>query len=65
MTREVAKYIVYAIEEYKRNKKMDGKDVANIFKTNNIYDFIEQHYQSLHTGSSENLVLDIDQYMKK
>lgn len=63
MTKEIANYIVYSIEEYKRQKNLDGRTVVEIFRKNKIFDFVEKYYESLHTGSSENLILDIDQLL--
>lgn len=64
MKNEIVKYISYAIEEYKKKHNLSGSEVSNYFKKYYIYDFIENNYDTLHISSSENLLLDIDEYVK-
>lgn len=62
---KIIKYIIYALEEYKKFYKIKGKEASIFFSENNIYDFIIENYEALHTGSSENLIKDIEEYVKK
>lgn len=62
--KKLVKYIVYALEEYKKAHRISGYEVTKLFNSNDVYSFIIDNYEALHTGSSENLVKDIDEYVK-
>lgn len=64
MNIKIVKYIVFIIEEYKKRQKLSGSRVTNYFQDNNIYNFIINNYEALHTQSTENVLLDINEFVK-
>ena len=52
------KFFVYILEEYKAKKQMTGKDAFALFEKSGARKFIYDFYESLHTQSTENTILD-------
>jgi hypothetical protein len=57
-------FIIYCIEEYRNANKLTGRQVINIFEKNNIYEFIENSYDALHTYGGDNIVWNIQDYIE-
>jgi hypothetical protein len=57
-------FIIYCIEEYRTANKLTGRQVINIFEKNNIYEFIEDSYDALHTFGGDNIVWNIQDYIE-
>lgn len=56
-------YLIFCIEQYKLHKNMRGKDVADLFKRYNVYDYILSCFDALHTTGTEYVMEDIDMYI--
>jgi len=61
MSEDIIEFTAYLMENYRRIKKMSGKEVAAFFENNNLYDFVERQYDFLHTESPEANVITIDE----
>ena len=57
-------FLVYCIEEYKNAKKLNGKNVINLFNNYRVIDYINDYYDALHTTGRQYIVDDIDMYIK-
>jgi len=57
-------FVVYCIEEYRNARKLTGRQVITIFNKYRIYDFIEKSYDALHTYSGDEIVWNINEYIK-
>ena len=57
-------FIVYCIEEYRNAKKLTGRQVTHIFNKYNLYDFIENSYDALHTFGGDNIVWNLQDYIQ-
>lgn len=57
-------FLIFCIEEYKNDKNMDGKEVVKLFNEKNVFSFIQEFYESLHTMGKQLIVADIDEYIK-
>ena len=57
-------FLVYCIEEYKNAKKLNGKNVINLFNNYRVIDYINDYYDALHTAGRQYIVDDIDMYIK-
>lgn len=56
-------YLIFCMEQYKLHKNMRGKDVADLFKRYNVYDYILSCFDALHTTGTEYVMEDIDMYI--
>ena len=56
-------FIIYCIEEYKNARKLTGRQVITIFEKYNVYDFIEDSYEALHTFGGDNITWNLQDYI--
>jgi trans-aconitate methyltransferase len=53
------------IEQYRDKHKMDGDKVISLFKANSIFDYLNEHYDTLHTMSIESVVNDVEEILNR
>lgn len=59
-----AKYLVFAIEYYRNRKGLTGAEVADLFARHGVFDLILDNYYLYHIESPDNMVADIDHFMR-
>ena len=57
-------FIIFCVEEYKNKKKIDGKDVVELFNKYKVFDYIKNFYEVLHTTGPNYFIEDIDSYIE-
>lgn len=57
-------FIVFCIESYKVYKSLSGKQVSDLFRQYDVFDYIREFYDVLHTTSYQYINRDIDIYLK-
>jgi hypothetical protein len=55
----ITKFLVYCIEIYKTSRKINGKEVMQLFVKYGILDYIVECYGALHTTDPEYIIEDI------
>ena len=63
--RDIAYFISFCIEQYKNEKNINEDEVSSIFSENNILDYLNEHYEVLHTQSRQWLIAEIDEIINK
>ncbi len=63
MSKEMA-FAVYCIESYKIHRNLTGKVVAKLFCDYDVFDYICEFYDVLHTTGYSYINNDIDIYLK-
>ena len=63
--REIAYYISFSIEQYMNEKGIDENQVISIFSEYNILDYLNEHYEVLHTQSRQWLIAEIDEIINE
>lgn len=58
-------FLIYCMERYRHFKGLVGADVAKIFDKYGVYEYIIEHFESLHTMGDRYIVQDIDEYIQK
>lgn len=58
-------YMVFCMELYRREKKLTGKQVADLFSRYNVYDYIRTYFGAFHTMSEKLVFEDIDAYIAR
>ncbi|GHT00218.1 hypothetical protein FACS189421_12020 [Bacteroidia bacterium] len=58
------KFVVFAIEEYRNRKGIDGKTAITLFTKSGLLQYIEDFYDVLHSNGTEYLIADFDDYFK-
>lgn len=64
MMESQSKFLVYCVEEYKREHHIAGGEVAAHFARHGVFDYLKQFYEALHTMSWQRVLDDIDHYVK-
>lgn len=59
-----AGFISWCIEEYAAAHDMNGREVANYFSKNKVLDFLERHYEILHTQGKSYILDCIADFIK-
>jgi ABC-type multidrug transport system ATPase subunit len=57
---EKSRYFLYLIEQYALYKNITGKQTLDLFKKQNIVEYIYGMYYTYHTERVENAIEDID-----
>ncbi len=63
--RDIAYFISFCIEQYMNEKDVNGDEVISIFSEHNILDYLNEHYEVLHTQSRQWLIAEIDEIINK
>ena len=62
---EEGAYMVFCMELYRREKKLTGKQVADLFSRYNVYDYIRKYFGAFHTMGEKLVFDDIDAYIAR
>ena len=57
---EESRYFLYLLEQYAFKKDINGKQALDIFKKQNIVEYIYSMYYTYHTERVDNAIDDID-----
>ena len=63
--RDIAYFISFCIEQYMNEKNINEDEVVSIFSENNIFDYLNEHYEVLHTQGRQWLIAEIDEIINK
>lgn len=58
-------FLIYCTEQYRSAKNMTGKEVAKLFTTYNVWDYIYSCFEALHTTGENYIIEDIDLYIRE
>ena len=61
---ERGRFLIYCVEQYKAAKDLSGKQVAELFSTHRIWDYVYSCFEALHTTGVNYIVDDIDLYIE-
>ncbi len=56
-------FLVYCIERYRYAKNLSGAEISELFDKYNVYDYIVNFFESLHTMGENLIIQDIDDYI--
>lgn len=60
---DIAYFLSFCIEQYKNQKGMNGAEVLETFATYGVLDYLNKHFEILHTQSRQWILEDIDEYI--
>ena len=58
-----ANFIAHCVEVYRREQKLSGKQVMELFDKKNVLDFIVRNYEPLHIQGAKGIVWELNDYM--
>lgn len=62
MSREM-RFLVFALEYYRQAKGLTGPEVADLFKTHELSQYVLDNYYLFHIESPDLMVADIDSFV--
>lgn len=62
MSKEIA-FTIFCLENYKEYRKLSGKEVFSLFNNYDVFDYIQEFYDVLHTTGHNYINNDIDKYL--
>lgn len=60
---ETAFFLSFCIEQYKQRHHLTGEQAMQVLAEHDVLDYLEKHYEILHTQSAQWIVEDIDNYI--
>ncbi len=63
-THDIAYFLSFCIENYKNVKGIDGKEAMQIFLKYNVLEYLNDHFEVLHTQSKQWILEDIDEFIE-
>ena len=60
---DIAYFLSFCIEQYKNAKGMNGAEVLETFAKYGVLDYLNNHFEILHTQSRQWILEDIDEYI--
>lgn len=60
---DIAYFLSFCIEQYKKAKGIDGAEVIKTFAKFDVFDYLNNHFEILHTQSRQWILEDIDEYI--
>ena len=60
---DIAYFLSFCIEQYKKANHLHGAEVAKIFGQYGVLDYLEEHFESLHSQSHQWILEDIDEFI--
>ena len=61
---DVAYFLSFCIEQYKTDKGITGAEALQQFCQWNVLEYLEAHYEPLHTQSRQWILEEIDEFIK-
>ena len=62
---DIAYFLSFCIEQYKRHISASGSDVMELFVQSGVDIYLINNFEILHTQSSQWLMEEIDEYIKQ
>ena len=57
-------FLIYCVEQYKVAKRLNGKQVSELFTRYRVWEYIHSCFEALHTTGANYIVEDIDLYIE-
>ena len=60
---DISYFLSFCIEQYKNAKDMNSAEVIDTFAKYNVFDYLNTHFEILHTQSRQGILEDIEEYI--
>ena len=64
-SKEIGQFLIFCLEEYKAAESLSGASAFALFEKNDVFDYLKESYDQLHTLGSAALVEDIRDYLRR
>ena len=65
MDKKISDFIIFCIEIYKYEKKINGEEVYKIFENYGLLKYLSDGYDILHTQGEKWLLEDMNEFLKE
>ena len=60
---DIGYFLSFCIEQYKNAKEMESAEVIDTFAKYDVFNYLNNHFEILHTQSRQWILEDIDEYI--
>ena len=60
---DIAYFLSFCIEQYKEAKHLSGADAAEIFGKYGVLEYLQEHFEALHSQSRQWILEDIEEFI--
>ena len=60
---DIAYFLSFCIEQYKEAKHLSGAEAAKLFSEYGVLEYLEEHFESLHSQSRQWILEDIEEFI--
>ncbi len=60
---DIGYFLSFCIEQYKTAKHLSGAEAAKIFCKYGVLEYLEEHFEPIHTQSRQWILEDIDEFI--
>lgn len=60
---DIAYFLSFCIEQYKETKHLPGAEAAKIFSQYGVLEYLEEHFEALHSQSRQWIMEDIEEFI--
>ena len=60
---DIAYFLSFCIEQYKEEKHLSGAEVAKLFSDYGVLEYLEEHFEPLHSQSRQWILEDIEEFI--
>ena len=64
MNKKTNDFIIFCLEQYKYKEGLTGEEAYNIFEKYEIFDYLENVYEGLHTQGAPYILNEIEETIK-
>mgnify|MGYP004558260287 FL=1 len=57
------RFMIFCAEQYKRTKQLNGRQLSDLFDKYQIWNYLYDCYEALHTTGTSYIIEDIDLYI--
>lgn len=62
---DIAYFLSFCIEQYKEKNHLSGNEAARILNQHGVLEYLEEHFEPLHSQSRQWLMEEIEDYINK
>lgn len=62
---DIAYFLSFCIEQYKEKHRLSGNEAAQILSQHGVLEYLEEHFEPLHSQSRQWLMEEIEEFIKK
>ena len=64
MSKDIIEFSAFVLETYRFNAKLSGPEVDALFTKYNVYDYIADNFDVLHSFGEKRIIWEIKEYIK-